>query len=288
MIKVSVIIPFYNQSIEFIKQAISSAINQTLKEIEIICIDDGSTNNECFDYINKIEKQDSRIKLYKKTHTGSGETRNMGINFSTGENIMFLDSDDYYPENNILEKLYNILKKEEVLIAGGKHLILNNGKLEEPYFNYGDINQFFCNKTIKYSDYQFPWWYWCFIYNSKLIKDNNIKFPPYLRYQDPPFFVKVMDSAKYFYAANFISYIHRNSDRLFSLDKNQAFDHVRGIANLLKYSDENNLDKLHTLLYNTFFSYDIKILEEIKDISIDEKREIEYLITKNTNRSKIH
>ena len=125
MIKVSVIIPFYNQSIEFIKQAISSAINQTLKEIEIICIDDGSTNNECFDYINKIEKQDSRIKLYKKTHTGSGETRNMGINFSTGENIMFLDSDDYYPENNILEKLYNILKKEEVLIAGGKHLILN-------------------------------------------------------------------------------------------------------------------------------------------------------------------
>ena len=97
-----------------------------------------------------------------------------------------------------------------------------------------------------------------------------------------------MDSAKYFYAANFISYIHRNSDRLFSLDKNQAFDHVRGIANLLKYSDENNLDKLHTLLYNTFFSYDIKILEGIKDISIDEKREIEYLITKNTNRSKIH
>lgn len=287
MIKVSVIIPFYNESIEFIKQAITSAINQTLKEIEIICIDDGSTTNECYEYINSLIKYDSRIKLYKKTHTGSGESRNMGINFSTGENIMFLDSDDYYPNNRTIEELYKILKKENVYIAGGKHLILNNNELEEPYFNYGDINLFFCNKIIKYTDYQFPWWYWCFIYNSKLIKDNNIKFPPYLRYQDPPFFVRVMTKAKYFYAADFTSYIHRNSEKLNFLSKGKAIDHVRGIANLLKFSDENNLDKLHSLLYNTFFSYDINLLNNINSLSIEERENLKALIIENTNKQKL-
>lgn len=283
MIKVSIIIPFYNQKKEYLEQAVQSVLNQTLNDIEVLCIDDGSDSKECYNYLKTLQGSDNRIKLYNKEHSGSGDSRNLGLLYGTGENIMFLDSDDYYPKNDILEKLYNLKLENNVQIAGGKHLILNNNNLEEPYFNYGDINQFFCNKRIKYSDYQFPWWYWCFMFDSNLIKENNLKFPPYLRYQDPPFFVRLMDKAKYFYAADFVSYIHRNSGKLFELNKITAKHHVEGISDLLSYAKENNLGKLRTLLYNTFYSFDIKILKNINDLPDNELNEMKQKIDKAFN-----
>lgn len=267
MIKVSVIIPFYNQNIFYLEKAVTSVLNQTLKDIEIICIDDGSENQSCSVFIEKYMLKDNRIKLYKKEHSGAGESRNFGIEKSIGENIMFLDSDDYYPDNDILEKLYNLKMQNDVLIAGGKHLILNDNELEEPFFNYGNINDYFNNKKIEYKDYQFPWWYWCFMYDSSLIKNNGIFFPLYLRYQDPPFFVRVMNIAGTFYAADFISYIHRKSNKLYLMTAQAAKDHVQGICDILLYSKDYNLQKLHNFIYNTFFDFDINILKQNLNLS---------------------
>lgn len=274
MKKVSVIIPFYNQSVDLLKQAIDSVLMQTLNDIEIICIDDGSDNSDCANYI----KQNKDVTLITTPHLGSGNARNIGIEKSNAENIMFLDSDDFYPEKDIIEKLYNLKQEKEVLVVGAKHKILNNGCFEEPYFNYGNINDFFCNKIVKYTDYQFPWWYWCFMFDSKLIKDNNIKFPYYLRYQDPPFYVRVMNKAKIFYAADFISYIHRNSNKLNSLTPITIAHHVKGIVDLLEYAKNNNLEKLYNLLYNTFFNFDIKLIENIQDLPKEKKEELINLV----------
>ncbi len=267
MVKVSVIIPFYNQNNDFLIQALTSALNQTLNDIEIICINDGSENLENINLVKNIQKQDNRVKLINIEHQGSGIARNNGIIESSGKNIMFLDSDDYYPDIDILEKLYNIKTEEKVKIAGGKHLILNKERLEEPYFNFGNIDEYFCNKKIKYLDYQFPWWYWCFMYDTDLMKENNIFFPSFLRYQDPPFFVKIMYQAQIFYAADFVTYIHRKSDRLFSLTPSLAYHHVKGISEILTFSKEHHLNKLHKLLYDTFYNYDINLLENIKNLS---------------------
>lgn len=270
MKKVSVIIPFYNQKLDFLKQAVDSVLTQTLEDIEIICIDDGSDNSECFDFLKNFDE----IKLIKTEHLGAGNARNIGIDVSCAENIMFLDSDDFYPENNTIEKLYNLKQEHKVLLVGGKHKILNNRCFEEPYFNFGDINEFFCNKKINYKDYQFPWWYWCFMFDSKLIKENKIFFPNYLRYQDPPFFVRVMNKAELFYAADFVSYIHRNSNKLYEMSVERIEDHVSGIVDLLKYTKENELYKLHSLLYDTFFDFDIKLFDYVSDLSKDKKIEL--------------
>ena len=275
MIKVSVIIPFYNQKKEFLKQALDSVLNQTIKDLEVICIDDGSDNFDCFNLVSEIQKIDKRIRLYKQYHLGSGSARNLGIEKSKGENIMFLDSDDFYPDEFCLENLYNLKKQNNILIAGGKHLIYDGEKFEEPYFNFGDINQFFSDKIVKYENYQFPWWYWCFMYDSSLIKSSGILFPPYLRYQDPPFFVRIMEKAEYFYAADFTSYIHRKSDKIYTMTKKMALDHVQGIKNLIIYSKIHNLDKLYNLLKKTFFEFDVvNILVKIESISVDELNNI--------------
>lgn len=279
MTKVSIIIPFYNQNKEFIKEALDSVLSQTIKDLEVICIDDGSDNYDCFKLISEMQKSDKRIRLYKQNHSGSGNARNFGIEKSRGENIMFLDSDDFYPDESSLEALYDLKKQNNVLVAGGKHLILDDDKYEEPYFNFGDINQFFSNKIVKYSDYQFPWWYWCFMYDSALVHDTCIEFPSYMRYQDPPFYVRIMNKAKYFYAADFTSYIHRKSDKIFNLDKEMALEHVRGIQNVIVYSKLHNLNKLYNLLKNTFLGFDIvQILDKIDDFSDDELSEIKEMI----------
>lgn len=91
MNKVSLIVPVYNTS-KYLEKCINSLINQTLKDIEIIIINDGSTDNS-----EKIIKKfnDKRIKYIAKQNEGIGKTRNLGIEKATGEYLAFVDSDDY-------------------------------------------------------------------------------------------------------------------------------------------------------------------------------------------------
>jgi glycosyltransferase involved in cell wall biosynthesis len=274
MKKLSVIIPFYNQNILFLKKALNSVINQSLTDIEIICIDDGSNTKECSEYILKLQEKDNRILLINSEHFGSGNARNIGINLSNSENIIFLDSDDYYPNNFVLEKLIKFKEENNVLIAGGKHLILNNNNFETPYFDFGNINDYFCNKIVNYIDFQSPFWYWCYVFDSNLIKNNNIFFPLYIRYQDPIFFTKAMYNAKMFYATDEVVYIHRKNQKLFNLTKNELIAHTNAIVELLEYAKLNNLTKLQKTIYNLFFNFDIKLFDNINDINYFQKEQL--------------
>lgn len=103
MVKVSIIVPIYNVE-KYLKRCIDSLINQSLKDIEIILVDDGSTDNSpsiCDTY-----KNDKRIKIIHKVNNGLGMARNSGIELATGEYIAFVDSDDYI-ELNAYKELYN-------------------------------------------------------------------------------------------------------------------------------------------------------------------------------------
>ena len=106
---ISIIVPIYNSE-KYLKKCIDSIINQTKKELEIILINDGSTDNS-----EKIIKEykDKRIKYIKNTNQGIGTTRNQGIKEATGKYLMFIDSDDYI-ENNACELLYNKAEKDNL------------------------------------------------------------------------------------------------------------------------------------------------------------------------------
>jgi len=103
-IKVSIIIPVYNTD-QYLDRSLQSAINQTLKEIEIICIDDGSTDNT-LDILKKYEKKDNRIKvIHFDENKGVAAARNKGMEIAKGEFIGFMDSDDY-ADKRFFENLY--------------------------------------------------------------------------------------------------------------------------------------------------------------------------------------
>ena len=154
MVKVSVIMPVYNTNPEFFIQAVNSALSQTLCNIELIIVDDGSDDVLFKDTINEVSKSDKRIKLFSKPHEGSGQARNLGIALSNGGKISFLDSDDFYPDNNTLRMLSDIIDEKKVLVAGGKPIEYEkDGTFSDMYFNYGNIDDFFFTDDDKYIIY---------------------------------------------------------------------------------------------------------------------------------------
>ena len=137
MPKVSVIIPVYNAE-KYLKQCISSIANQTMKDIEIIAINDGSTDNS----LNVLDELSSRykgkMKIYTKENGGAGSARNIGIENASGEFIKFVDADDYL-KADILEKMYTIAKEHRVqLVRGNYQTVIGPFKMESK--SWSDIN----------------------------------------------------------------------------------------------------------------------------------------------------
>ena len=102
--KVSVIVPVYNTG-EYVEIAINSIIGQTLRDIEILVINDGSTDKSP-EIINKLSLQDNRIKVFSQDNQGLSCSRNAGILQAEGEYLYFMDSDDYL-EPDALERCYD-------------------------------------------------------------------------------------------------------------------------------------------------------------------------------------
>ena len=118
-VKVSVVMPVYNVE-NYIEECLDSLINQTLKEIEIICVDDGSTDGT-LKLLYKYEEADSRVKIIQQQNQYAGVARNNGMKHAVGEYIIFLDSDDFF-EKTMLEKMYNEAKRTEadLVLCGGQ------------------------------------------------------------------------------------------------------------------------------------------------------------------------
>lgn len=115
MTKVSVIVPVYNGE-KYIKSCLDSILKQTLKEIEIIIINDGSTDSTQEILENYQNQYNDKIKIIKKENEGQGKARNVGIDLSKGEFITFIDADDEI-EPNMLQSMYELLKKEDADIV---------------------------------------------------------------------------------------------------------------------------------------------------------------------------
>ena len=245
-VDVSIIIPIYNRE-KLLPLCLNSVISQSLKNIEIICIDDGSTDNS-LEILKQFKKKDNRIIIIHQKNQGSAIARNKGISISKGKFLAFMDSDDFYPNNSILELMLNNAIQNKVLICGGgtMNFIQNNNsiilKKSNTYFTE--------NKIVYYFDYQYDYYYQRFIYNRNFIKKKKLYFPNYLRYQDPPFFIKAMGLAKKFYALKNITYYYRISNKKLFYNERRIIDIFKGIRDCLYISKSMNLYSLYYTVLN--------------------------------------
>lgn len=160
----SIIIPAYNCE-KHIERCLDSLINQTYKELEIIVIDDGSSDNTyllCEKYLN-----DQRIKLFQTDNFGVSHARNIGIKNATGQYIVFVDSDDYV-ENDLCEILINLMKTSDVELGVCGYKTYNGEEFNIISPENGEYNlNKFLDKYITTEFINVPW--------AKIYKKDNIK-----------------------------------------------------------------------------------------------------------------
>lgn len=187
MIKVSVIVPIYNAE-KYLEQCLDSIVNQTLKDIEIILIDDGST--DCSANICKKHLSDSRVTYYHKGNEGLAAARADGMLRATGEYIGFVDADDWLkPE--MYEKMYKAAKSNDSDIVFCNCQENENGHIFTPEmadgpYNRNAIKKEILPKTLAYVSKQggkrsIRWCNWLRIYKTETLKKHNIRFDRRLR-----------------------------------------------------------------------------------------------------------
>ena len=283
--RVSVIIPVYNTD-EYLHQCLDSILTQSLKNIEIICIDDGSSDGS-LKILYEYQKKDNRIKIITQKNLGPGPSRNKGISVATGEFIAFMDSDDWYPDKDILETMYDTAIKNQVAICGGSAVMWKKGKVITKFKGKNSGQTFNKDGVCSYSKYQYPWGYWRFLYQRDLLTENNLQFPNYRRGQDPPFFVNTMIVANKFYTMTKITYCYRISHKKTRWSINSINDYLKSTIDLLEISKKQNFSKLYTFPVKIFISTYLKGI--LKGLDKDNKQFTELVsryneITNNNNR----
>lgn len=253
MVDISIIVPVYNSE-DSLNKCIDSLINQTKKELEIILVNDGSTDKS--EDIIKSYK-DKRIKYYKNKNQGIGKTRNFGINKTTGKYIMFIDSDDYLRED-ACEMLYNYAENNSCdLVVCDFYRVIDN-KLIEEKINTISGNKLKDDPSILLKVNLSPW---NKLYRRDLIIDNKIKFVEDLKYEDAPFVVEALDKTlKIGQVSECLNYyvIHSNSET--TVRDERCFDILKIIDIIREYFKDKKYmkDSVDELIVRIITNYNIQ------------------------------
>lgn len=201
MIKLSIIIPVYNVE-KYLGECIESVIQQNLKEIEIICVNDGSTDNS-LEILKNYQRKDSRIKIIDKENSGYGHTMNKGMEIAKGKYIGIVESDDFVPEE-MFQILYNAAEEQQADVVKSNYYAYRatgspHEEFVEPLWDCV-YNQVF-NPMDMIKVFKVQPCIWSAIYRRDLLESNHILFneTPGASYQDTSFAFKVWFSAKRVY-----------------------------------------------------------------------------------------
>ncbi len=293
MPKVSVVIPVYNTE-KYLKQCVDSLINQTLKDIELIFVDDGSKDNSV-NIINEYKEKDSRIRLLTQKNLYAGTARNNGMKTAIGEYIIFLDSDDFF-DLDMLESMYNkaVSDNADVCICSAKKFDDSTGEItylpsylntkllpDSLPFSADDVRERIFGFTSPAP--------WNKLYKTDFVKANAIQFQPIKKTNDLFFTFSNLALAERITYVNkpFVNYRFGNSSSLQgqkSALSTEFYDALTGLKNELKKrglfaefeksyvnralsvslyvlsrtSDKENYIKLASLLKNKyFFDFDV-------------------------------
>lgn len=280
-IKFSVVVPVYNVE-NYLKYCLESIVNQTYKNMEIILVDDGSTDksSEICDF---FKVKDNRIKVIHKENGGLSSARNTGIENSTGDYLIFIDSDDYWDDNTALEQVYNnlIQSKADVLMFGFKKYYESNKVIEKSKYifdrNMIDINSkkstlnylvknnllisSACNKVIK----------------ADLFMKYDLKFKEGILSEDIDWNARLIINADSFDVLNNSFYIYRQRDC--SITHSKTLKHIEDLLENLEFcvdilnEDNSKVDFIDEYMSYVAYQY-MTILVSIKQVSEKIPKEI--------------
>ncbi len=239
-IKISVIVPVYNVA-QYLPKCLDSIINQTMKDIEIICVDDGSTDNSG-KILEKYAKKDHRINIIEKKNGGLSSARNAGLNVATGEFITFIDSDDWVDER-FCEKLYDSITKNnaDISICAVHQFDNRTGENDDsnPYYTLEFFDSSFDNKVFSHKDtknflFDVCVMAWNKIYRKSFLDSLNARFPEGLIFEDGPFFFSIFFKTQRVTIVRDYLYYYRINRKNSIIDKgDEKFFHIFKVVSLM-------------------------------------------------------
>ena len=247
--KVSILIPIFNVE-KYLRQCLESVVNQTLKDIQIICLNDGSTDSS-LEIIKEFAKNDKRIVIVDKKNSGYGDSMNIGLSKATGKYVGIVESDDFI-EKDAFEYLYNLAEKHGADVARSNYYHYKDSK--DTLYSYivaSDTNKLIDPFKNNWIFYQAPA-IWSAIYRNDFLKEHDIKFlpTPGASYQDTGFNFKIWACTN---KAVFTerAFLHYRLDNESSSVNNpgKVFNICQEYAEIEKYLKENDLfDKYGRLM----------------------------------------
>lgn len=315
MIKVSIIIPVYNVE-KYLEECLNSLFNQTLKEIEVVCVNDGSTDNS-LEILHQFQKSHNNMQVITQENSGPGKARNLGISLANGEYFIFVDPDDYLASDDVVETLYKTAKGNNVEVCGGSSLSIKDGTVSREAYGFNRGRSIVKEDgLVNFSDYQYPLYHQRYIIKKSLLVDHNIFYPEYRIGEDVLFMTNVLLDAGILYLIKKDVYVHRkfHKEEKFTVEKtndvinalydtmvlavkhhlNLLFDYMVSTINIYarkywyKYNKENNTwDKVTRInelieMGNLVFNY-----AKSKGILFDELSYERYLASVKMERKKI-
>ena len=193
LVKVSVIMPIYNAE-DYLRPAIDSVLDGTLREIELICVDDGSTDRS-LDIIKEYQKNDPRVRIITENNAGPSLARNKGLSRSRGEYVIFLDADDFF-EPTMLERLYQLSEEKMLDIAITKYDLYSDKKARFEPSIPSDHGEIFEGGTIvsqnEYPDHILQCttgYVWNKLWRRSFLSEKQLQFDTDLRVFEDTYFV---------------------------------------------------------------------------------------------------
>ena len=259
MTKVSIIMPVYNAE-DFLEDSINSVLKQTIKDIELICIDDGSTDNS-LNILNNLSKKYDFIKVFTQKNQYSGKARNQGIEKSNGDYIAFLDADDQFIDKYALEKMYMYgNSKNAEIVCGNLKRIRLDGSIEKKYdFKNTRFNYFYEKDILEPIEYGIPWAFYKNIYKTSFIKEHTINFPDLKRGQDPIFLANILTKVDKIYVmkVDLYGYNHSVNDGVNAKvnDYTKKYDYVKHFKNTMDILEKAGFESPLAEFKREFFNY---------------------------------
>lgn len=246
IIPVTVIVPVYNVE-KYVGECLNSIVTQSLANIEVLCVDDGSIDNSPNILRQYAAKYDC-IKVLTNDGKGAAAARNLALKRARGEYIAFMDSDDKYPDSECLRKLYKAATENKAKIVVGsfseydynKNVLVTDWPRDSHAYDYKIRN----SGWIYYKDWQMDFGFVRAIYNRKFLSDNKLEFPLLTRHEDPVFFVAALMRAEKFYGIKDVVYWYRLNYKPGNLSDKNVDDAIIGISTNLSIAIKNGYSKL--------------------------------------------
>ena len=237
---VSVIVPVYNVE-KYIKECLESLVNQTLKNIEIIVVNDGSPDNSQIIIDEYAKKYPDKIKSYIKKNGGVSDARNYGLKKENGEYVAFIDSDDFV-DVTMFEKMYNNAKKtkSKVVVCNLiKYSEVNNKYLPNNFIKKNQVIDLTNKDELNYIN-KCRAFVWNKIYEKKLFE--NFEFPKGQIFEDSAIIYNVLFEAKQISLINENLYYYRinREGTITTTINNKIFDIFKSCDSIINYHKKNN------------------------------------------------